>query len=115
MEKRGLAMETAGDKSRRFAMGTAALQVRAAHPDRPDVTVTATLRMASQADAGACRVEYEVRAAGNGFLPWHGTGPTLQEAVDDCLADMAQPPEIRLRAEAGAMGFDLVRRGAVTL
>jgi hypothetical protein len=91
----------------------AAERLRLAHPDRPYVTVTATLRLPSQADPGDCRPEYAVRAAGNGFLAWHGMAATLAEAVAECERDMAFDPLRELRAEADARGYELVKKNGV--
>ena len=92
----------------------AAERLRASHPTRPHVTVTATLRASGDADLGDCRPVYAARADGGGFLPWSGTGRTLEEAVAACEADIAADPLARLRAECEAAGGEFVKREAVT-
>ena len=88
----------------------AAERLRASHPARPHVTVTATLRASGDADLGDCRPVYAARADGGGFLPWSGTGATLDDAVAGCEADMAADPLARLKAECVAAGGEFVKQ-----
>ena len=92
------------------ALRDAAERLRASHPTRPHVTVTATLRVAGDADLGDCRPVYAARADGGGFVPWSGTGGTLEEAVAECVTEMGADPDAGLIAECGRRGYVVIRQ-----
>ena len=93
----------------------AAELLRGSHPVTPYITVTATLRVSGDAYFADCRPVYAARVDGGNFLPWVGTGGTLDDAVAECLAEMQADPDAGLRAECDRRGYTLTPKPLPTL
>ena len=99
------------DDAIRARLLAVAERVRAAHPERPGVQVTVTLRLPGYADAADCTPWYTVRAVGAcPEWPWTGDGATPDAAADAAVEAMSYDPAAVLRLQAAGLGYDLVKK-----